>query len=126
MTPTPELKPCGHCKCKAAISEDRQDMVWGIYCDNCALRTDYFDTLQEAVYAWNRRDKEEDMEKCLFSMQNAAMGLAQKNETLQGLLDEIASIIRAQADAPHIASNDAEWLLSVDLCKRILEARSKK
>lgn len=63
---TPKLKPklkpckCGDCGHLARVCED-----WGLgyyvecsmdFCDNC---TEYFDTLDEAIAAWNHRNEEE-------------------------------------------------------------------
>ena len=47
-----ELKPCPFCGGEA---EDFGVDVFWVTCKNCHIGTESFDTLQEAIEAWNRR-----------------------------------------------------------------------
>jgi len=55
-----ELKPC-ECGGKVNAYKTRQEYspkgksVYMVGCSECLVRTDYFETEQEAIEAWNRR-----------------------------------------------------------------------
>ena len=55
------LKSCPCCKGKAILKRDyfpyEKKQAYRIYCNNCFLRTAYYDTEQYAKKAWNRRIK---------------------------------------------------------------------
>jgi hypothetical protein len=50
-----ELKPCPFCGSEAYIT---QDQGWQVNCKVCC-ETSWYNTPQEAIEAWNRREKEE-------------------------------------------------------------------
>ena len=54
---TDELKPCPFCGGTANIAKGRIEF-WA-YCPNCGARTEFYETEQEAVVAWNRRNETE-------------------------------------------------------------------
>ena len=51
-----ELKPCPFCGGKAIFLEDDDGRVlpW-LICSGCSCETDCYDTIEEAIAAWNRR-----------------------------------------------------------------------
>ena len=52
-----KLKPCPFCNGEAILS-DHADGYYGLYvivCDGCGVMTDYYNTAEEAIEAWNRR-----------------------------------------------------------------------
>lgn len=48
-----ELKPCPFCGSEDLECEDKKHIA-AIYCD-CDAMMGYFDTIEEAIAAWNRR-----------------------------------------------------------------------
>ena len=51
-----ELKPCPDCGGEAEIEMD-DCWYWNyhVFCQECKIGTDYYDTADEAIEAWNRR-----------------------------------------------------------------------
>ena len=51
-----ELKPCPFCGGEAEIEMD-DCWYWNyhVFCQECKIGTDYYDTADEAIEAWNRR-----------------------------------------------------------------------
>ena len=51
-----DLKPCPFCGGKARLNEYKDGEVWyEVWCDECAVRTEQYETVDEAVKVWNRR-----------------------------------------------------------------------
>jgi predicted nucleic-acid-binding Zn-ribbon protein/DNA-directed RNA polymerase subunit RPC12/RpoP len=59
---TQELKPC-QCGGHAFSETTNIDGVkyYYVYCEDCSLETDYYDTFEEALAAWNRRPIEDEL-----------------------------------------------------------------
>ena len=51
-----ELKPCPFCGGEAEIEMD-ESWYWNyhVFCQECKIGTDYYETADEARQAWNRR-----------------------------------------------------------------------
>ena len=56
-----ELKPCPFCGGEAEIEMD-ENWYWNYYvfCQECKITTDYYETADEAIEAWNRREGEQE------------------------------------------------------------------
>ena len=51
-----ELKTCPFCGGKARLNEYKDGEVWyEVWCDGCAIRTEQYETEDEAVKVWNRQ-----------------------------------------------------------------------
>ena len=62
---TDELKHCPFCGGKSNIAKGQIEF-WA-YCPHCGARTEFYETEQEAVAAWNRRNETELVNKFLIN-----------------------------------------------------------
>lgn len=55
-----ELKPCPFCGGSAFIPKsDSGDLLPWVACIKCGVETDYYETVEKAIEAWNRRAENE-------------------------------------------------------------------